>query len=172
MRLSKLFTFKYFLIIGSLVGLCYMGTSHARPNTSKRSIKPKKNLSSYRVVVVNCADQYVEVKGSNCKKKRVGVTATKCRKIKLGHQVFLNKKKNKVSGVLGAYRSWGGTIKVLNSQDNYLEIKSCEAQCKIGATSAIINNFRVGQKVNAILRSSLTWSRGRCTGNARSIRSL
>ena len=172
MHLSRFITFKYFLIVCSLVSLCCVGLSHAKPRTSKKSIKPSANLQAYRVVTVNCQDRYVDVKGSNCRKKKVAISQKNCRKVKIGDQVFLNKKKNKVKSVFGPYRSWGGTIKVLNSQDRYLEIKSCEAQCKIGATAAMMSNLQVGQKANATLTGKLIWNGSRCNGTAKSIRRL
>ena len=172
MHLSRFITFKYFLVVSSLISLCCISFSHARPRTSKTSVRPKTSLQSYRVVVVNCQDRYVKVKGPSCQTKKVGISQTNCRKVKLGDQVFLNKRKNMVKSVFGAYRSWGGTIKVLNSQDRYLKIKSCEAECKIGATSDMMRNFRVGQKANATLNGKLTWNGSRCTGTAKSLRRL
>jgi hypothetical protein len=174
MRISTSLLVKYSLIVGCLISFCCISVSHALPKTktfskvkSKAITKTLSKFQTYRVVVVNCIDRYAEVKDGQCVQRRVGLSAKMCSKVKLGHQVIL--KNNQISSVLGAYKSWGGKVKVVNSIDRYLEIKSCEAQCRIGATPALLRGVAVNQTVNAILTRPLTWSGGTCSGNAQSI---
>ena len=90
--------------------------------------------------------------------------------MKVGHQVLL--KNNKISSVLGAYKSWGGKIKVLNTNDRYLEVRSCNAQCVIGATRQQLRGLSTNQRVNIILKRPLKWRGKKCRADAKSIRRL
>ena len=171
---STFTTLKTWLTMACLMSVCLASHVHAQKTLmklpSKVGAKIKAKLNVSRVVTVHCNNQYANVRDSSCRIKRVGLPTRLCNKVRTGHQVVV--KNNQISSVLGAYRSWAGEVKVVNAIDRYLEVKSCEAQCRIGATPAMLRNLNANQKVRVLLTQPLSWNGRNCSGNARSIQRL